>query len=60
MISHEDLFLYLGEIRSLQDDIDELAEKIHLPAPLKEKIISYERRKNDVLNLIFNELDLNI
>lgn len=60
MISHDDLILYMGEIRSLQDDIDKLVKNISTPLLTKKKIASYEKRKGEVLKLIFNELDLKI
>lgn len=60
MISHDDLILYMGEIRSLQDDIDLLVKKISSTSAKKRKIASYEKRKSEVLKLIFNELDLKI
>lgn len=60
MISHDDLILYMGEIKSMQDDIDKLVRNLSLPLATKKKISNYEKRKAEVLKLIFNELDLKI
>lgn len=60
MISHDDLFLYMDEINSLQSDINILVKKASLPLEIKKKISNYEKRKSVVLKLIFNELDLKI